>query len=99
MNFKKMPKGLTAIATAAALVAGATIAYAQNNPPAQPTYNPTGQSGAALGNTQSGTTMDNSGTTMNNAGTTGSTGTTMDNSGTAAAQSDVVSPEPRADRN
>ncbi len=90
--FKKIPAGLTALATAAALVAGA--AYAQTSTdPVQPAPNTTGQPGSSLGAQPSGTTMD-SGSTMNNSGTTGST---VDS--TTNAQSDIVSPEPRADRN
>lgn len=90
--FNKIPKGLTVLATAAALVAG--VAYAQTADQPQPAPNTTGQPGNALGN-QSGTTMD-SGSTLNNSGST--MGSTVD-SGTTNAQSDIVSPEPRADRN
>jgi hypothetical protein len=97
--FSKIPKGLTVLATAAALVAG--VAYAQtstNTDPAQPSANKTGQPGAALGNgTGSGTSSGmNSGSTMNNTATPAtSTDSGMNNS----AQSDIVSPQPRADRN
>lgn len=96
----KFPKSLTVIATAAALVAG--VAFAQGNPATQPSPNTTGQPGSALGAQQPGSTM-GSGSTMNNSGSTaGSTsGTTMDSGSTMNnnAQSDIVSPEPRADRN
>lgn len=91
--FSKMPKGLTALATAAALVAGASLAYAQTNDPVQPAPNTTGQPGNALGNQQAPAA--DSGTMMNNNSTTG---TTMD-SGSTVNQNDVVTPEPRADRN
>ncbi len=100
----KYPKSLTVIATAAALVAG--VAFAQTNLPPQPEPNTTGQSGSALGAQQPGTV--DSGSTMNNSGAMGATGATggttgsgVDNSGVYNnnAQSDIVSPEPRADRN
>ncbi|MES2975466.1 MAG: hypothetical protein V4757_17750 [Pseudomonadota bacterium] len=89
----KFPKSLTVLATAAALVAG--VAFAQTSDPAQqPAPNTTGQPGATLGAQESGTM--NSGSTLNNSGTVNS-GSSVD--GTTNAQSDIVSPEPRADRN
>ena len=87
----KFSKTLTALATAATLVAG--VAIAQTQAP-QPTPNTTGQPGSSLGATDSGTP--NAGT-MNNSGTTGTVDSSA--SGTTNAQTDIVSPEPRADRN
>lgn len=99
----KFPKSLTVFATAAALVAG--VAFAQNNPAMQPDPNRTGQPGSALGQqpatTDSGSTMNNSGSMGTSGSTGGTTGSGVDNRGTYNnnAQSDIVSPEPRADRN
>jgi hypothetical protein len=94
--FSKMPKGLTALATAAALVAGASLAYAQSNDPVQPAPNTTGQPGSALGNQQAPAA--DTGTTMNNSTGTYGSGSTVD-SGSTMNQSDSTTLEPRADRN
>ena len=88
----KFSKTLTALATAATLVAG--VAIAQTEAP-QPSPNTTGQPGSSLGATNG--SMPNGGT-MNNSGTMGST-VDSSASGTTNAQTDIVSPEPRADRN
>lgn len=88
----KVNQSLTAAITAAALVIGAGFAYAQT-----PSTAP-GSSGEAL--TQGNTTGQPSpatGTVMQNQPSP-ATGPSSD-SGSTAAQSDIVTPAPRADRN
>lgn len=99
----KSTQSLTAAITAAALVIGAGFAYAQspttapgNNGEAQTQGTTTGQPSPATG-----TVMQNqpsSSSTTTGSGATLDSGTTMNNSG-STMQSDIGSPEPRADRN
>jgi len=90
----KFPKSLTVVATAAALVAGVAFAQTSTDPAQQPAPNTTGLPGATLGAQDSGSM--NSGSTLNNSGSVNS-GSSVD--GTTNVQSDISSPEPRADRN
>ncbi len=89
----KFNQSLTAALTAAALVAGAGFAYAQTATPAGDS--PAQGMQARPAGTDVVTTPAQSGTMQSQPSTT--TGTSMDTNTTM--QRDMVTPEPRADRN